>query len=56
MSTSLLLEKQAATELEPKNSSAANNESLQCSCGLAHMATHNALCVACSKGLSQGNS
>jgi hypothetical protein len=48
MSATLVLEKKVCIGEEGKSQDAVKSGSEACSCGVAHMATQNAVCRACS--------
>lgn len=48
MSATLVLEKREYVVEETEKKKTVTTSSQTCSCGLAHMASHNAMCPACS--------
>ena len=48
MSATLLLEREVCIREKSESRKIVKNESTTCTCGVAQMATHNAVCQACS--------
>ena len=48
MSATLLLEKEVSIQTQDESRKNVENESTTCTCGIAQMASHNAVCRACS--------